>query len=84
MAPFIIFESQKIETSTFCKKNDSCSFLGLTRDAAQSFSNVESTINANVYCKTLQKLRCAIQNERHGMLLSGIVFLHENVCVHTG
>ena len=35
------------------------------------------------YCKSLKKLRCAIQNKRYGMLSSGIVFLHENARFHT-
>ncbi|KFM72676.1 Histone-lysine N-methyltransferase SETMAR, partial [Stegodyphus mimosarum] len=36
------------------------------------------TINAARYCETLTKLRCAIQNERRGMLSKGIVLLHDN------
>jgi hypothetical protein len=33
-----------------------------------------STINAGVYCDTLKKLRCAIQNKRHGMLSRGVLY----------
>lgn len=42
-----------------------------------------ATINADMYCKTLMKLRRAIQNKRRGMLSSGIVFLHDNARPHT-
>jgi hypothetical protein len=36
-------------------------------------------IMSEVYCKTLRKLRRAIQNERHGMLTYSVVLLHDNV-----
>jgi hypothetical protein len=39
--------------------------------------------SSEVYCKTLKKLRRAIQNKRHGMLTSGVVFLHDNAHPHT-
>ena len=42
-----------------------------------------ATINADAYYKTLKKLRRVIQNKRHGMLSSGIVFLHDNARPHT-
>jgi histone-lysine N-methyltransferase SETMAR len=41
------------------------------------------TINAGVYCNTLQKLRCAIQNKRRGMLSQSVVMLHDNARPHT-
>ncbi|GBM67110.1 hypothetical protein AVEN_59327-1 [Araneus ventricosus] len=41
------------------------------------------TINANLYCETLRKLRQVIQNMRRGMLSGGMVLLHENACPHT-
>jgi hypothetical protein len=37
-----------------------------------------TTINAAVYCETLNKLRRAIQNKRCSMLSPGVVFLHDN------
>jgi len=43
-----------------------------------------STINAGVYCDTLKKLRCAIQNKRRGMLSQGVVMIHDNARPHTG
>ena len=40
------------------------------------------TINAQVYCDTLQRLRRAIQNKRQGLLSSGVVLLHNNARLH--
>jgi histone-lysine N-methyltransferase SETMAR len=42
-----------------------------------------STINADVYCDTLKKLRHAIRNKRRGMLSRDVVMLHDNVRPHT-
>jgi hypothetical protein len=42
-----------------------------------------STINAGVYCDTLKKLRCVIQNKQRGMLSQGVVMLHANARPHT-
>jgi len=42
-----------------------------------------STINAQRYCETLQKLRRAIQNKRRGKLSRQILFLHDNARPHT-
>ncbi|KAG8295204.1 hypothetical protein J6590_085189 [Homalodisca vitripennis] len=35
------------------------------------------------YCETLKWLRRAIQNKRHGLLTSGVVFVHDNARLHT-
>jgi histone-lysine N-methyltransferase SETMAR len=42
-----------------------------------------STINADVYCNTLKKLRRAIQNKRRGMLSRDVVMIQDNACPHT-
>ena len=42
-----------------------------------------STINAGVYCDTLQKLHCAIQSKRRGMLSWGVVMIQDNTHPHT-
>lgn len=42
-----------------------------------------ATINKDVYCETLKKLRRAIQNKRRGMLTKGVVFIHDNARPHT-
>ncbi|GBM43234.1 Zinc finger protein 45 [Araneus ventricosus] len=42
-----------------------------------------TTINSEVYCRTLKKLKRAIQNKRRGLLSSGVVLLRDNACPHT-
>jgi [histone H3]-lysine36 N-dimethyltransferase SETMAR len=42
-----------------------------------------TTITADVYCETLNKLRRAIQNRRRGKLSSGVILLHDNARPHT-
>ncbi|GBM62059.1 Mariner Mos1 transposase [Araneus ventricosus] len=42
-----------------------------------------TTINSQVYCRTLKKLKRAIPNKRRGLLSSGVVLLHDNVRPHT-
>ncbi|GBO24674.1 Histone-lysine N-methyltransferase SETMAR, partial [Araneus ventricosus] len=55
---------------------------------AQGFLLIEfmtrgTTINSEVYCRTLKKLKRAIQNKRRGLLSSGVVLLHDNARPHT-
>jgi hypothetical protein len=42
----------------------------------------QGTTMSEVYRKTLKKLYRVIQNKRHGLLTSGVVLLHANVCLH--
>ncbi|GBM52926.1 Histone-lysine N-methyltransferase SETMAR [Araneus ventricosus] len=42
-----------------------------------------TTINSEVYCRTLKKLKRAIQNKCRGLLSSGVVLLYDNACPHT-
>ena len=42
------------------------------------------TINAVMYCETMNKLRCTIQNKILPMLSRGIVLLHDNARPHDG
>jgi hypothetical protein len=46
------------------------------------FKKQGTTVTSEVHCETL-KLRRAIQNKRHGMLISGVVLLHDNERPHT-
>jgi hypothetical protein len=39
--------------------------------------------NAGVYCDTLKKLSCEIQNKRCGMVSQGVAMLHDNAHPHT-
>jgi len=42
-----------------------------------------TTINSAVYCETLKKLRCGIQNKRCRMLSATILLLHDNSRPHS-
>jgi hypothetical protein len=42
----------------------------------------QGTIMSQVYCKTLKKLRRAIQNERCGILMCRVVLLRDSACPH--
>ena len=42
-----------------------------------------TTINSERYCRTLQKLRRAIQNRRRGRLTKGVRLHHENARPHS-
>ncbi|GFX17290.1 uncharacterized protein TNCV_3552971 [Trichonephila clavipes] len=42
------------------------------------FMTRETTINSEVYSRTLKKLKRAIQKKRRDLLSSGVVFLHDN------
>jgi len=42
-----------------------------------------TTINAGVYCDTLKKLHCVIQNKQCGMLSRGVVMIHDKAHPHT-
>jgi transposase len=47
------------------------------------FMQQGTTIMSEVYCKLLKKLHTAFQNKRYGMLMSGVVFLHDSAYWHT-
>ncbi|GFV37550.1 histone-lysine N-methyltransferase SETMAR [Trichonephila clavipes] len=42
-----------------------------------------TTINSEVYCHTLKKLKRAIQNKCRRLLSYGVVLLHDNACFRT-
>ena len=42
-----------------------------------------TTINSDVYCETLKKLRCVIQNKRRRVLSATILSLHDNTQQHS-
>ncbi|GBN51069.1 Mariner Mos1 transposase [Araneus ventricosus] len=42
-----------------------------------------TAINSEDYCRTLKKLKRAIQNKRRGLLSSAVVLLHDNARPHT-
>jgi histone-lysine N-methyltransferase SETMAR len=48
------------------------------------FMQKGTTITSDVYCETLKKkLLRTIQNKMYGMLISGVVVLHDNTRPHT-
>lgn len=47
------------------------------------FMECGTTITSEGYYETLNKLRRAMQNKRHGMLSSRVVLLHDNTCPHS-
>ncbi|GFT46573.1 histone-lysine N-methyltransferase SETMAR [Trichonephila clavipes] len=47
------------------------------------FMQQGKTINAAAYCATLTKLRRVIQNKRRGLLMSGVLLLHDNARHHS-
>jgi hypothetical protein len=48
------------------------------------FMQQGTTAMSEVCCKTQKKMCTAIQNKWHGILTSGVVFLHDSVHLHTG
>jgi hypothetical protein len=45
------------------------------------FMQQGTTVTLEVYCKTLKKLHRAIQNKRRGMLIFGVMLLHDTVSI---
>ncbi|GFY07626.1 histone-lysine N-methyltransferase SETMAR [Trichonephila clavipes] len=41
-----------------------------------------TTVNSEIYCRTLKKLKSAIQNKHRALLYSGVVLSHDNTCPH--
>jgi hypothetical protein len=66
-----------------CQKADGNCFLGQEMSADGGINAKGTTIMSEAHCKTIKKLHSAIQDNRHGMLTSGIVFLHDIACLHT-
>jgi hypothetical protein len=66
-----------------CQKADNNCFLGQERSfdgviyATKGHNNVRSVL------RNTKKLCRAIQNKRRGMLISGVVLLHDNARPHT-
>jgi hypothetical protein len=71
--------------SSAYQKADSNCFLGLERRANGGIHVTRDHIYVRSVLKNTKKtcVGPAIQNKRHGMLKSSVVFLHDNVCLHT-
>ncbi|GFQ67856.1 uncharacterized protein TNCT_264641 [Trichonephila clavata] len=62
---------------------DGYRLLGCSRNLAYLIHVTHGiTINSEVFCLTLKKLKSAIQNKRRGLLSSGVVHLHDNAPSH--
>jgi hypothetical protein len=48
------------------------------------FMQLGTTIMSEVYCETLKKNCIGPFRRRHGMPMSGVLFLHDNAHLHTG
>ncbi|GFY36318.1 mariner Mos1 transposase [Trichonephila clavipes] len=46
------------------------------------FLEHNKSVNSDVYCETLQRLRRCIRNKRPGLLTEGVVLLHDNARPH--
>lgn len=57
-------------------------YVLLGSNSIVEFLNSWTTINAEGYCKTLRRLRRALQNERRRILISGVVLLHGNARIN--
>jgi hypothetical protein len=47
------------------------------------FMQQGTTIVSQMYCKTLKRLRRAIQSKRCGMHMPSVGLLHDSLCSHT-
>jgi hypothetical protein len=52
--------------------------LGQTWHFFVDFMTRGTTINADVYCENVSKLRRAIKNKRRGLISSGVLLLRRN------
>jgi hypothetical protein len=73
-------EAEKSLKKRYQKADGNC-FLGQERGADGGIHAARDHLSS-VFCETLKKLRRAIRNERHGMLTSGVLLLHDNVQPH--
>jgi hypothetical protein len=76
-------QAEKVSTNVVCQKTDGNCFLGQQRVLMVDLMQQGATITSEVYCETLRKVRRTIQNERHGLLTSGLVLLHDNALLNT-
>jgi hypothetical protein len=58
-------------------------FWDMKRVLMVEFIQQGTILTSEVYCETLKKLCRAIQNKRHGMLISSVMLLHDNAQLHT-
>lgn len=55
------------------------SALSVRKGVLLDFMEKGTTLNAASYCETLERLRLTSQRQRHGLLTTGVLLLHDNV-----
>lgn len=78
-----ILRGKKIQRHFFDLKNHGLGVLGPKGPLLVEFLPRGQTITAATCCKTLEKLRRAIQNKQRGMLTKRVCLLHDNATPHT-
>jgi transposase len=75
---------RKFKRTSACQKANDNGFLGQEMSADGGIHATRDHNNVtNVLRNTKKKLRRAIQNKRRGMLIYGVVLLHDNAFPHT-
>ena len=74
---------EKIQADLVGTKSDVHVVLRQTGILLINFLTRGETVNAEHYCKALQKWRQVFQNKRRGMLSADVVLLHNNTRPHT-
>jgi hypothetical protein len=76
-------QAKNVYTNVVCQKADSSCSLWQERCALMvEFVQHGTAITSHVFRNTKKKRR-TIQNKRHGMLIFGVLLLHDNACPHT-
>ena len=73
----------KIQADIVGAESDVHSALGQTDILIVYLLTRGKTVNAELYCKALQKPRWGVQNKRCRMISANIVLLHDNISPHT-
>jgi hypothetical protein len=74
---------ENFEQMSDIQKADGNCFLDRKGVLMVEFMQQGTTITSEVYCEAPKKLHRAIQNKRRGMLMAGVVLLHDRACLHT-
>ncbi len=74
---------RQIQENTHCWEGYGISLLGSKMCFVAEFLEYGNTVNAELYCSYLLKLRRVIQNWQRGLLTHGVLFLQDNATPHT-
>jgi hypothetical protein len=83
VVPYTFSQRQKIPNNSLKPESHGIHFWDRKRVILVDYMVCRTTINAQVYCETLKKLRSAIKNKRRGTLTKGVCLLHDNAHPHT-